>query len=890
MSIVEDKRPLSEEEGDVSNKRQKYDQPQESDLRSTSSNHVSLPLSQVIDNPTTKPLDGPEKLENFHQSNQLPTPAPSEPPQPPLESDQLNQSTQPTPIPQDPPTPQPAAMATPTDIPADTPQHFQPSQVPQTVKADSPALPAPVTQSETSAAPVEPSTEAPSAESLDVKPAIAAEGQPQPLNQPLAPPQPEVQQSSEPQPNLTHSSLPPSTDAVAQPPLEQTHQPVAASSTEPQPQAMEVTAQSQAQPADAQGEEVAPYQQAGKSNPQEHHAVKAEPEQTDKGVNGESVKVETPQQPYEAYQVEHQPQPFDAPGVVAHDAHDYPDGEDTSSAPPIVPPTPAGTEPIILPNGSKLPPRSAAIGIPGGPSFSFNQLKYVSTLMKQLKKMKAAVPFLTPVDYMSLGVPHYPEVISEPSDLGSVDRRVQKTIKAEEGGYHNFNDWEADVRRIFRNTEWFNGVEHPVSKMGKQVEESFDKQLKKMPPSTNDAVPSTSRGRGAPRRSQETGRPRRDTQQPVTAQQANDANRGRRRKTTAYGRNGTADQMRHCAFILKELHKKVHSSYAAPFYDPVDYLALGLPDYPQVIQQPMDLSTIGQKFNYGDYEGPNDFFSDMKLMLGNCYKYNPPGTPVHEAGKQTEKVFDDKWTQLPPLSTPLEISDDENSDTVKALQRQIEDMQKSLNDFKKGGGVTGRAAAGSTTANGGGGRGGKRGSTGGQVGRPRRKSYDEDDENYQVPEITFDMKKELAGKIQQLEGDQLDKAIKIIYETLDLDNNSDEIELDIDVLPTKTLQKLYMFVVKPQKQKRGPYNKQHVDVDLQPRPPKRAGTGGVKRKSMNEDEEALKIQALEAKLKSFEGGSTEGADISGVGAMVENDEASSGSDSDSVSDSGSESD
>lgn len=48
MSIVEDKRPLSEEEGDVSNKRQKYDQPQESDLRSTSSNHVSLPLSQGV--------------------------------------------------------------------------------------------------------------------------------------------------------------------------------------------------------------------------------------------------------------------------------------------------------------------------------------------------------------------------------------------------------------------------------------------------------------------------------------------------------------------------------------------------------------------------------------------------------------------------------------------------------------------------------------------------------------------------------------------------------------------------------------------------------------------------------------------------------------------------
>ena len=192
---------------------------------------------------------------------------------------------------------------------------------------------------------------------------------------------------------------------------------------------------------------------------------------------------EAPQQSDAVDQSAREPQPFDTPGVSLVDGPDG--GENVTSAQPIVPPTPAGTEPIILPNGNKLPPRSAAYGIPAGPPFSFNQLKYVSQLVKQLKKMKAAVPFLSPVDYLALGVPHYPEVISEPSDLGTVDRKVQKTIKAEEGGYFNFNDWETDVRRIFRNTEWFNGFEHPVSKMGRQVEESFDKQLKKMPPSVS---------------------------------------------------------------------------------------------------------------------------------------------------------------------------------------------------------------------------------------------------------------------------------------------------------------------------------------------------------------------------------------------------------------------
>lgn len=466
-------------------------------------------MFKVIDNPTTKPLDGPEKFENFNhvehkpvekvddvvevnnepvdqaqpqiqaqeappqpdikqsvqqtQPTQQPTPDPSEPPQVPPES------AQPTPIVQEPPTPQPAAMATPAHVPGDTPNQFQGSEAPQpSVNAESPGQAASVAQVEASTD--APASVTPAAEPTEVMPAVAAEGQPQPLSQPLAPPQPEVEQSSTPQPNLTQSSVPPPTDAVAQPPIEQTHQPVAAQSTEPQPHTMEVEAQQVQQP---QPQEP---QQSAESQPQQPQPVESEPQQP-QPMDGQSV--EAPQLPDEA---DNQPQPFDAPGVFAQDT---PDGEDMSSDQPVVPPTPAGTEPIILPNGSKLPPRSAAFGIPAGPPFSFNQLKFVSSLVKQLKKMKAAVPFLSPVDYMSLGVPHYPEVISEPSDLGTVDRKVQKTIKAEEGGYINFNDWVTDIRRIFRNTEWFNGVEHPVSKMGRQVEESFDKQLKKMPPSVS---------------------------------------------------------------------------------------------------------------------------------------------------------------------------------------------------------------------------------------------------------------------------------------------------------------------------------------------------------------------------------------------------------------------
>ena len=74
-----------------------------------------------------------------------------------------------------------------------------------------------------------------------------------------------------------------------------------------------------------------------------------------------------------------------------------------------------------------------------------------------------------------------------------------------------------------------------------------------------------------------------------------------------------------------------------------------------------------------------------------------------------------------------------------------------------------------------------------------------------------------------------------------------------------------------------------------PRTGKGTGTGGLKRKSMDEDVETKKIRALEEKLKSFEqggrgsgGGATNGA---AAGDMSEHSSAESSSDESSASDS-----
>jgi hypothetical protein len=45
----------------------------------------------------------------------------------------------------------------------------------------------------------------------------------------------------------------------------------------------------------------------------------------------------------------------------------------------------------------------------------------------------------------------------------------------------------------------------------------------------------------------------------------------------------------HCTPLLKAL---MNNKNAAPFNCPVDYIKLGIPDYPKIIAQPMDVGTV----------------------------------------------------------------------------------------------------------------------------------------------------------------------------------------------------------------------------------------------------------------------------------------------------------
>lgn len=150
-------------------------------------------------------------------------------------------------------------------------------------------------------------------------------------------------------------------------------------------------------------------------------------------------------------------------------------------------------------------------------------------------------------------------------------------------------------------------------------------------------------------------------------------------KRRKYRSEAHAEQLKFCQSVLKDLHKKQHYSIAYPFYAPVgpsnlhihsdcrlipipDIVALNIPHYPKIVKKPMDMSTMQDKLSRSVYSDAKQFYTDFKLMIKNCFLFNPAGTPVHEAGVALNEFFEEKWHELPSLHPQETDEEEEESD------------------------------------------------------------------------------------------------------------------------------------------------------------------------------------------------------------------------------------
>ncbi|PWS22611.1 hypothetical protein DKP78_17485, partial [Enterococcus faecium] len=74
---------------------------------------------------------------------------------------------------------------------------------------------------------------------------------------------------------------------------------------------------------------------------------------------------------------------------------------------------------------------------------------------------------------------------------------------------------------------------------------------------------------------------------------------------------------------LEAIKKVMKMDAAEPFNTPVDPVALGIPDYFDIIDTPMDFGTICQNLESGDkYMNSEDVFKDVQFIWDICTKYN----------------------------------------------------------------------------------------------------------------------------------------------------------------------------------------------------------------------------------------------------------------------------
>ena len=337
--------------------------------------------------------------------------------------------------------------------------------------------------------------------------------------------------------------------------------------------------------------------------------------------------------------------------------------------------TPAGETPAApMTSVVETPaaPVTPAVETPAAPP-DFNapitklQQKYLMKCMQALRRMPTGRFYKDPVDAVKMGIPNYPNVIHNPMDVSTIDKKLRTNAYLAAQGVID------DFQLMIDNAAKFNGFEHLVAKEGRQLQETFNKQMENLPKpgeveekKPKKAPQQTSAGRREPRAGagQNTSRQSAGSPQGTTFPLGPDGlPLIRRDSSTTDGRPKRSihppkrdleystkpkkkkyqAELKFCQDAMNELYKQKYSSFVSPFYYPVDPVALNIPSYHSVIKKPMDLQTVQSKLHAGQYENAKEFEADIRLIFKNCFKFNLPGDPTYMAGQATENLFNEKW-------------------------------------------------------------------------------------------------------------------------------------------------------------------------------------------------------------------------------------------------------
>lgn len=85
-------------------------------------------------------------------------------------------------------------------------------------------------------------------------------------------------------------------------------------------------------------------------------------------------------------------------------------------------------------------------------------------IIEKLERQPESIDFLNPVDYVGLNLMDYPEVITQPMDLGTV------MVKLDEGLYLDITEFMADLKLIWENCKTYNAADSLIVSRAKKLE------------------------------------------------------------------------------------------------------------------------------------------------------------------------------------------------------------------------------------------------------------------------------------------------------------------------------------------------------------------------------------------------------------------------------------
>lgn len=207
---------------------------------------------------------------------------------------------------------------------------------------------------------------------------------------------------------------------------------------------------------------------------------------------------------------------------------------------------------------------------------------------------------------------------------------------------------------------------------------------------------------------------------------------------------GTNESFKKCTKILGIIKRNAN---AGPFLEPVDPIALGIPTYFDIIKSPMDLQTVENKIKSHDYDSPEQFNNDMRLIWNNALQFNPPGSQVHKMAESLSNYFEDLLRREDDPSGGYKSQQD------RTKKKIVDDEEVQASRVPKG---------------------------------PTSK-------NMMEKPLTYQEKKQLSNMIRLLPTEHLWGVWNIVSGG-DGTRNNEELEFDIETLPVRAARELEKYV------------------------------------------------------------------------------------------------